>query len=443
MTKTRAISITAILLIAAAGCSKDPTSPAAGGAGLSEASLELGLAGPRNGDQACGGLPTAPDSERVDLVTPTFSNPTRVTNPLFPVSDLHRAILLGQSDGEPLRVETTLLPGTRTISVNGRRIKTLVSQYVAWLDRRIHEVAYDLYVQADDGAVWYLGEDVFNYEGGRVADTEGTWLAGREGPAAMIMPANPQVGDVWRPENACGIVFEEVTATATGVTVQGPRGPVSGSLVVRELHMDGTIEDKTFAPGYGEFSTGSGANLEAIALAVPTDAAYGPLPAELKIISEGATLIFRAARTKRWDVAEGAFESMSDTWSAFRSTGVPPLLEAEMNAALTSLEEALEAQEAAESRQASIDASLAALDLGLRYVPRADIDLALIRVWRRQLAVDAAAKDREAVRSDNVTIRKIRERLPERCRNTEEGIDRDDLDEERHVVAADEGEYLK
>ena len=52
------------------------------------------------------------------------------------------------------------------------------------------------YAQADDGSVWYLGEDVFNYEDGAIADTAGTWFAGIDGPAAMIMPADPKVGDV-------------------------------------------------------------------------------------------------------------------------------------------------------------------------------------------------------------------------------------------------------
>ena len=37
--------------------------------------------------------------------------------------------------------------------------------------------------------------------------------------------------------------------------------------------MDGTTEDKTFAPGYGEFYTAGGGDVEALALAVPTDAA--------------------------------------------------------------------------------------------------------------------------------------------------------------------------
>ena len=32
-----------------------------------------------------GCLPVAPDNERVDLDVPTFSNPTVITNPLFPI----------------------------------------------------------------------------------------------------------------------------------------------------------------------------------------------------------------------------------------------------------------------------------------------------------------------------------------------------------------------
>ena len=190
--------------------------------------------------QGVGCLPVAPDGERVDLGTPSFTNPTHVTNSLHPTRDLHSALMLGKSDGMPFRVEVTLLPNAKTIVWSGQAVETLESQYVAFLDGRILEVALDWYAQADDGSVWYLGEDVFNYEDGVEADTPGTWLAGRDGPAAMIMPANPQVGDVYRPENAPGIVFEEVTVTSVDVTVGGPRGPVQGAIVVSELHMDGS-----------------------------------------------------------------------------------------------------------------------------------------------------------------------------------------------------------
>jgi len=115
------------------------------------------------------------------------------------------------------------------------------------------KVALDFYAQVDDGSVWYFGEDVFNYEDGVVVDNEGTWLAGKDGPPGMIMPADPKVGNVYRPENIPGVVFEEVTVQAVSQTVGGPRGPVSGAIFVQEHLMDGTIEDKVFAPGYGEF----------------------------------------------------------------------------------------------------------------------------------------------------------------------------------------------
>ena len=147
-------------------------------------------------------LPVAPDAERVDMAMPRFSNPTRITNPLFPISNLHSAVLLGSLDQQPFRTETTLLHGTRTIEWMGQRIEVARSQYMAFLNGRIEEVAIDLYAQADDGAVWYFGEDVFNYADGSIADREGTWLAGEDGPPAMIMPGRPRAGDVYRPENA-------------------------------------------------------------------------------------------------------------------------------------------------------------------------------------------------------------------------------------------------
>jgi hypothetical protein len=156
---------------------------------------------------ACGtysGRGCALASKRVDLAKPSFENPTQITNLFFPISDLHSVLLLGHVDGKPFRTETTLLPGTGKVTWDGKEIPVLVSQYIAYLDGRITEAAIDRYAQADDGSVWYLGEDVFDYENGMVTLTEGTWLAGEEGPAAMIMPAEPKVGDVFRPRTSRG-----------------------------------------------------------------------------------------------------------------------------------------------------------------------------------------------------------------------------------------------
>jgi hypothetical protein len=400
------VALVSILAVATA-CDGGPTSAT----DLTDAGAPLAPAGASQGSNRCLGLPVAPRNQRVDLAKPTFSNPTEVTNPLFPISQLARVVLLGTVDGEPFRAETTLLPETREIDLKGKTVETLVSQYLAIHDRQIAEVALDYYAQADDGAAWYFGEDVFNYEDGAIVDTEGTWLAGRDGPAAMIMPADPEVGDVYRPENICGLVFEEVTVLQTGVTVDGPRGPVPGAIVVRELHMDGTTEDKTFAPGYGEFFTGSGGDVEAVAVAIPTDALSGPPPAELVALSTGAAEIFDLAQAENWADAASTVGDMTDAWDALKAASVPPRLESQMDDALAALDDAVQAEDVAETRQAAVDLGRAALDLELQHRTVEEIDLRELELFARQLLVDAEAADQAGVISDAAVIRWIRERI--------------------------------
>ena len=363
---------------------------------------------------ACGtysGRGCAPLAARVDLRRPAFSHSTEITNPLFPIAQLRSTVLLGHVDGKPFRTETTLLPGSRAVTWDGRRIQVLVSQYVAYLDGRIDEVALDRYAQADDGSVWYLGEDVFDYRNGTVAFTEGTWLAGREGPAAMIMPAHPRVGEAFRTENAPGIVFEEVEVEAIGKTVAGPHGPVAGAIVGRELHSDGTHERKLFAPGYGEFRTSGGGDLEALALSVPADALSGPPPADLESLSIGATAVLESARVDDWEVAAATVERMNAAWKPLLARGQPPLVSARASERLAALTRAVRTRKARVAEQAAIDVAQSALDLKLRHRPQAEIDAARFGLWTQQLRVDAAAHDLAGVTGDVAVLEWIRDRF--------------------------------
>jgi hypothetical protein len=358
-------------------------------------------------------LPLAPIRARVDLVAPPFSSSTDVSNPLFPISGLRSAILNGTVDGKPFKTETTLLPDTRIMEwSHGQCVEVLVSQYLAYLDGRIHEVALDLYAQADDGSVWYLGEDVFNYEDGVIADTGGTWFAGIDGPAAMIMPAAPKVGNAYRPENIAGLVFEEVTVKAVNQTVAGPHGPVHGAITIRELHDDGSFEEKVFAPGYGEFFTGSGGDVEALALAVPTDSLPGGVPRELAALSRGADDVFEAGDSGRWGQASRSVSRMSDAWASYRRTGeVPRRLVAPTAGTVEALAHAVADHDRAAARQAALDVAQAALDLQLQYRPAAQVDLGRFDVWLRQVLVDAQSRDHEALLGDVATLEWIRDRV--------------------------------
>jgi hypothetical protein len=352
----------------------------------------------------------APESRRVDLEVPTFSNPTEVTNSLFPVSKQESVLLLGQVDGEPFRTEVTLLPETRIIEWEGQRVEVLVSQYVAFLSGRLHEVAYDFYAQDDSGAVWYFGEDVFNFRDGVIVDTHGTWIASKDGPAAMIMPADPQVGQVYRPENIPGFVFEEVTVKAVDKTLQGPLGPVEGGLEIRELHLlDSARETKTFGPGYGEFLTGGAGDVEAISLAVPTDRLDGPTPAELEALAAGAERIYGAGQLG--SSAKGTIARMGDAWKTVQAGQVPDNIEPLMSASLRRLRRAVDAGEQAKASQAAIDVAQSAYDLQLRHRPATEVDFARFQLWLAQLGLDAKAGDPALVNGDFFTIDYLRDRI--------------------------------
>jgi hypothetical protein len=356
-------------------------------------------------------MPLAPEADRIDLATPTFGKPTPITNPLHPTSEVAQVIMGGHVEGKPFRTEVTLLPETKPIEWGGKTVDTAVIQYVAYLDGRIQEVALDWYAQADDGSVWYFGEDVFNYEDGKVADTEGTWIASDETPAAMIMPTKPAVGNVYRPENAPGVVFEEVRVEKIDQTVAGPSGDISGAIEVMELHMDGKREGKVFAPGYGEFSTGSETgDLEAVSLASPTDSRQGPAPAEFAALSGAVDSLLEATAGEDAEALNEVAAALGRAWEAVLSKGIPPRMVSQMKVDIDALNSAAGGEDWESAQAAALRIAQNELDLRLLYQRVIDVDLARLKLWTQQLPVDVAAKDAGLVLANVAALERVWER---------------------------------
>jgi hypothetical protein len=396
------------LMLAAGACSWGGGSGAGGSAsnGVSPHGADSCV----KNEQGTGCLPVAPDSARVDLGKPGFSDPGRISNTRFPIGELTQVVQLGHEAGEPLRVEVSRLPGAKVLEWDGQRVGTVRSQFVAYRGGRIQEVAIDYYAQADDGSVWYFGEDVANYENGVVADHNGTWLAGKDGAPGMIMPGAPEVGDVYRPENIPGLVFEQDTIRSTGETVDGPRGPVQGAALVQELLMDGTLEEKAFVPGYGEFRAKAKDELVTVALAVPVDTAGGSVPARLTALAGGAAEVFDAAGAGRWPAVRARVGSMDAAWKRLAGGEVPKLLAGQLTTTMGALTKAAAGRDPARVGQAALRVEQAALDLQLRWRAPAEVDVDRLDLWARQLLVDAAAKDQGAVAGDAATLRVIWDR---------------------------------
>ncbi|MGH9991880.1 MAG: hypothetical protein ACREAZ_04455, partial [Nitrososphaera sp.] len=228
------------------------------------------------------------------------------------------------------------------------------------------------------------------------------------------MPSKPKVGDIFRPENIPNLVFEEVTITSVDLTVDGPLGPVYGAILSKELHMDGFTEDKYFAPGYGEFLTGTEeGDLEAITLAVPTDALSTPPPGELVSISSGAASIYDAAGSEDWAAVSTTLDSITDAWASYQADNdiIPKMLEPQMNDAIEELTVAIDERNPSDSQQAALNTATASLDLQLRHKPPVEIDLARFDLWVNQLIIDAEADEPADVAGDVTTLEWVWDRI--------------------------------
>ena len=206
-------------------------------------------------------------------------------------------------------------------------------------------------------------------------------------------------------------MFEEVTVTEVDKALDGPLGPIPGGFISSELHADGSTEEKIFAPGYGEFLTGGDGDVEALAMAVPTDALAEPLPAELATMSDRALRVFESAGSGDWAKAATDLAETQAVWSAFPKDVVPAPIEPLLTQAVGKLADAVDARKAAGARGAAIEVARLAFDVQLRYRPSTEVDLARFDLWAAQLLVDAAAADAIGVGSAQFALDYIRERF--------------------------------
>jgi len=182
-----------------------------------------------------------------------FSHPREITNPYLPLASLKQDILEGKEGSKTVRVERTIKPDIhKTFKVGKQTVEVLVMEDREFENGELAEVALDYFAQADDGTVYYLGEDVDEYKNGKVVGHSGAWLYGKQAKVAgMLMPAQPKIGDKFRPEDVPPITTEDDEVLSVSETVSVPAGTYENCLKVKEVLSDGAIEYKYYAKGVG------------------------------------------------------------------------------------------------------------------------------------------------------------------------------------------------
>lgn len=185
----------------------------------------------------------------VGKAQPVFSHPREITNLYLPLATLKQDVLASKDE----HVERTAKPdGKKTFSIAGQTVEALVVEDRELAAGKLAEITLDYFAQDDAGNVYYLGEDVDQYQDGKVSGHSGGWLLGKDTQTpGLLLPAHPKIGDKFRSEDVPKITTEADKVVSVSETVTVPAGTFHNCVKIEEHASDGTTEYKYYAPGIG------------------------------------------------------------------------------------------------------------------------------------------------------------------------------------------------
>lgn len=200
-------------------------------------------------------------SENVDLDPADFT--ARIDNPYRPMAPGTRRLYRDtDTDGTVARVEVTVTPRTKRIAngIEARVVRDRVTE-----DGELIEAGYDWYAQDSAGNVWYLGEEVKEYENGKLKATS-VWEAGVDGAQpGVVMPAKPRPGLTYRQMYVADEDEDQGEVLSADDQVGSPAGHFKDAVTIKDSSPlePKLFEYKLFARGVGlvrafEVSGGSG-----------------------------------------------------------------------------------------------------------------------------------------------------------------------------------------
>lgn len=127
-------------------------------------------------------------------------------------------------------------------------------------DGEVVEIAKNYFaICKETNSVFYFGEDVDNYENGKIVDHHGSWLAGQnKAEAGLIMPGIVLVGSKYQQEDAPNVAMDRAQLVSMEEKVSTPDGTFDDVLKSKETTpLEPTaLEYKYYAAGVGLIQDG-------------------------------------------------------------------------------------------------------------------------------------------------------------------------------------------
>jgi hypothetical protein len=174
-------------------------------------------------------------------------------NPYFILEPGYQIILENPKMKEALRI--TVLEETRKIG----GVETRVVEECETADGQIVEISRNYFaICKRTNNVYYFGEEVDEYKGGKVVGHPGAWLHGEKGARfGLLMPGRPLVGARYYQEVAPGVAMDRAEVLSVTDTYETPAGKFEKVLTVEETTpLEPDVAKKRYAPGIGSITDG-------------------------------------------------------------------------------------------------------------------------------------------------------------------------------------------
>jgi hypothetical protein len=174
-------------------------------------------------------------------------------NPYFILEPGHYLFLRGGD------VELTITVLTETKMVDG--VQTRVVEERETKAGKLFEISRNyLAISKRTNDVFYFGEDVDIYKGGKVVSHSGAWLSGVNGSRfGLFIPGQPSVNARYYQEVAPGVAMDRAEIMSLTDIVRTPAGEFKNCLKVKETTPleAGVTDYKYYAPGIGMVQDGA------------------------------------------------------------------------------------------------------------------------------------------------------------------------------------------
>jgi hypothetical protein len=172
-------------------------------------------------------------------------------NPYFLLEPGYQLVLEGKEGRKAIRLEITVLFETKKIGP----VETRVVEERESADGQLTEVSRNYFaICPRTKDIYYFGEDVDVYKGGKIVDHEGAWLAFEgKNRAGLLLPGAPRIGQRHYQEVAPGTAMDRAEVVSLSETLRTPAGEFKNCLKVEETTPlePGSREFKIYAPGVG------------------------------------------------------------------------------------------------------------------------------------------------------------------------------------------------